>query len=332
MRRLGTTLAALALLASGGCGGDTTGPTGTTQLQASFTGLPESGTYSGDLELWISFAVGRVGGASLRHTQAASAGKFHVVGGKTVGLDGQPMTFALDPSDPNVRTDSNGNILWQLAVDAFVTIEPADDPEPAVHGPAFMGGSFRNGTTQLSIGSSDALDEDFATIDGTFLMACPSTSAGGDETEGIWFVTSTTTPAASLNLPTLSVNDPQKNWTYQAWISLPSAGLASLGKFKSPILPDGDLDGPLHGVPPTDSSGYPFPGSDFPYGSAGIDLSLGSVIITLEPVPDNDSGAPFFLEVLGAPIPTGATAGVSYPLSPQPQTFPGGTVTIPVGS
>ncbi|HMB69641.1 MAG TPA: hypothetical protein VKU85_10020, partial [bacterium] len=114
--------------------------------------------------------------------------------------------------------------------------------------------------------------------------------------------------------------------------SLPSAGLASLGRFKAPILPDSDLDGPLSGVPPTDGPGFDFPGSDFPYGSVGIDLSTGSVLVTLEPVTDNDPGAPFFLELLGSPVPSPAATGVSYPLAPQTgATFPGGLVTIPGG-
>jgi hypothetical protein len=326
-------LAALALLAPAGCGDETAGPGGTDVVQASFTGLPESTTYLGHLELWISFAEARTpAGGALRHSINASAGKFKIINGQVVGLDYQPMTFAVDPEDPDVPVEG-GRILWQLAVDAFVSIELEDDPEPSVPNAAFLGGAFRNRSAPLSIDHGDALGEAFGSVAGSFQLATPSTSAGADALEGAWFATAGPTPAASLTLPALSASasSPQSRWLYEGWVSLPSAGLASLGKFRTPLLPDSDLDGPLSGTAPTDGPGYDFPGSDFPFGAAGIDLSPGSVLVTLEPTLDNDPAAPFFLELLGAPVPAGAASGVSYPLGVPSAAFPGGTVTIPAG-
>jgi hypothetical protein len=327
-------LAGAAALAGTGCGDDASGPSGADgTIEASFTGVPESTTYLGHLELWISFAATRTGGA-LRHSTNASAGKFKIMNGAIVGLDYQPMTFAVDTEDPDVPLGNDGQVLWQLAVDAFVSIEPDGDLDPSEPNAVLLGGAFLNGAATLGVDHGDGLDDDFAGVAGTFQLATPSTSANADSLEGCWFATPGSTPAASLTLPALSVNDavPQSRWIYEAWISLPSAGLASLGRFKTPLLPDGDLDGPLSGVPPTDGPGFAFPGSDFPYGSAGIDLSTGSVLVTLEPVDDNDPNAPFFLELLGGPVPSPVATGVSYPLASQTAaTFPGGLVTIPPG-
>jgi hypothetical protein len=326
-------LAAFALRAPAGCGDETAGPGGTTVVQASFTGLPESTTYLGHLELWISFAAARAPAAgALRHSTSASAGKFKIINGAIVGLDYQPMTFALDPSDPDVPAQ-DGRVLWQLAVDAFVSIELEDDPDPSGPNAAFLGGPFLNRSAYLTVAHGDAVGEAFASVAGTFQLDTPSTSMDADSLEGCWFATPGPTPAASLTLPDLSGNasSPQSRWIYEGWVSLPSAGAASLGKFRTPLLPDSDLDGPLSGVAPTDGPGYDFPGSDFPYGAAGIGLAPGSVLVTLEPTLDNDPNVPFFLVLLGAPVPQGAAGGVSYPLGVQTAAFPGGTVTIPSG-
>lgn len=326
-------LPVLVLLAAGGCGDDAAGPGDADVIQASFTGLPESSTYLGHLELWISFAETRVGGGALRHSTNASAGKFKIIDGQVVGLDYQPMTFAVDADDPDVPK-SDGRILWQLAVDAFVSIEPDEDPDPSGPNAVFLGGAFLNRSADLAIDHADALGLAFGSVAGSFQLATPSTSADADSLEGCWFATPDPAPVASLSLPALSpsASSPQSRWSYEGWISLPSAGLASLGKFRDPAGADADLDGPLSGVPPTDGPGYDLPGSDFPFGTPGVDLSTGSVLVTLEPIEDPDPAAPFFLELLGAAVPSPAAAGVSYPLASQTAaTFPGGTVTIPAG-
>ncbi|HMB70622.1 MAG TPA: hypothetical protein VKU85_15000, partial [bacterium] len=210
MRRLAPTTAAAALLvalpgltALSGCGDDTSGPSGGGNVvQASFTGIPESTTYLGHLELWISFAETRTGGA-LRHSTNASAGKFKILNGEVVGLDYQPMTFALNTEDPDVPLGNGGEVLWQLAVDAFVSIEPDDDPDPSDPNAVLLGGAFLNRAAALGVDHGDGLDNDFASVAGTFQLATPSTSADADSLEGCWFATPGPTPAASLTLPTL---------------------------------------------------------------------------------------------------------------------------------
>ncbi|MGQ0721668.1 MAG: hypothetical protein ACT4PE_08860, partial [Candidatus Eiseniibacteriota bacterium] len=244
----------------------------------------------GHFELWFSFAIPR-----LRHSANASAGKFRVdATGAVVGLDGQPATFAVDTTDPDAQLDGDGEPRWSLVLDAFITIEAAGDDDD-VPGSALVGGAFLNGTAQLSPGHADAVNRNFAGIGGSFLLETPSTSTSADAAEGIWFV-APGGGSASLDLPALPAG-----WVYEAWVSNNSAGITTLGRFSTVGGPDSDADGPLSGAPPTDGAGYPFPGSDFPYATGGVDLSAASVFITLEPADNADGPGPFFLELLGAP-------------------------------
>jgi hypothetical protein len=269
----------------------------------------------GHFELWISFAVPR-----LRHSANASAGKFRVDGaGQLVGLNGQPANFQVDTTDPDAPLDGNGDPRWSLAVDAFITIEAAGDVDD-IPGPALAGGTFLNGTAQLSPAYADAVNRDFSGIGGSFLLETPSTSTAADAAEGVWFV-APGGGSGSLNLPALPAL-----WVYEGWVSNNFAGLASLGRFSTVGGADSDADGPLSGAPPTDGPGYSFPGSDFPYTTTGVDLSAASVFITLEPVNNADGPGPFFVELLGAPV-NGAAPGV--PVSMTTTALPGGTVTIP---
>jgi hypothetical protein len=300
------------------CGDDSSGPGPTGEIDVEPTQFGASAQGQGHFELWFSFAIPR-----LRHSANASVGKFRFDdAGALVGLDGQPATFAVDTTDPDAQLDGNGDPRWALVVDAFITIEaPGDDDD--VPGSPLVGGAFLNGTAQLSPGYADAVNRNLVGISGSFLLETPSTSAPGDAVEGVWFVTPGGS-AGSLNLPSLAGT----LWTYEGWVSNNSAGVASLGRFTTVGGPDSDADGPLSGTPATDGSGYSFPGSDFPFGSTGVDLSAASVFITLEPADNADGPGPFFFELLGAPV-NAAAPGV--PVAMNASALPGGTVTIPTG-
>jgi hypothetical protein len=299
-------------------GDDPSGPGTSGEIDVAMTQLGANAQGDGHFELWFSFAIPR-----LRHSASASAGKFRFDdAGALVGLDGQPATFAVDTTDPDAQLDGNGDPRWALVVDAFITIEASGDNDD-VPGPSLVGGAFLNGTAQLSPGYADAVNRNFGGISGSFLLETPSTSAPGDAVAGAWFVSPGGT-ASSLNLPSLVGT----LWTYEGWVSNNSAGLASLGRFTTVGGPDSDADGPLSGTPATDGPGYSFPGSDFPFGSTGVDLSAASVFITLEPVGNADGPGPFFFELLGAPV-NAAAPGVSVAMNTS--ALPGGTVTIPTG-
>jgi hypothetical protein len=112
-------------------------------------------------------------------------------------------------------------------------------------------------------------------------------------------------------------------WSYQEWVQHSTPGLASLGKFLLTNAADQDGPGPLGGT------GYSFPGSDFPYGSSGVDLATATVFVTLEPPFDADGPGPFFFRVLQAPV-GGAAAGTPVLLTAFPSGTPSGTVQIPL--
>jgi len=313
------------LVGLGGCSdGDTgTGPGAAGEVELALAGMPPGAQSEAVFELWISFALTEpAAGPHARHSAAASAGRFkiHDQTGEIVGMDYQPLAFDVNPLDENVPVDGSGNVLWQLAVDAFITLEPREDadPEPRLNG--LIGGSFLNGTAQLSTDSGDALSSDFSTASGSAQLATPTTADSGDEDEGVWFALAGGT-GPSLSLPPLPAG-----WTYEGWVSVPQIGARSLGKFTSVTGADADGAGPLAVSQP-----WAFPGSDFPFGVTDASLQGGSVVVTLEPPLDEDGAGPFFLEILGGAIPVNQPVNVPFPLG-NASTFPTGTVTIPTGS
>ncbi|MCA9753215.1 MAG: hypothetical protein KC591_13570 [Gemmatimonadetes bacterium] len=306
---------ATALAALTGCGkDDPTGPDGSDTVTMTLAGFPPFAQADATFELWISFALTEPG----RHSAAASAGRFRIDGtGQVVGEDWQPTTFGVDPEDENVPTNASGEILWQLAVDAFVTLEVRDADDPAPRTVGLLGGSFLNGTSTMSASYADAFNRDFTTATGFAQLATPTSADSTDENEGVWFAL----PDGAG--PSLSLPDAPVGWIYEGWISIPQVGPQSLGKFRSSGLPDSDGAGPL-----ATSQPWPYPGSDFPFGITGQPLDLGSVFVTLEPADDEDGAGPFFLEILGAPIPASQPVNEIFALS-NVADFPTGTVQIP---
>jgi hypothetical protein len=292
-------------------------------VQMTAAGFPAFASGQGRFELWISFAAAP--GEGLRRAGAASCGTFTIDGGgRPVGPDGAAAVFRVDPDDPDVPRDADGTPLWALVSDAFVTIEEADDPEPDVPGPALLAGAFRNGAAVLAPAHDDAIGETFLGLGGSFLLATPSTPETDDEAQGVWFVgISGWGVFPSLMLPALPADG---DWTYAGWVSLPSAGEAPLGAFTDPQGTDGDGAGPLGG------SGYPYPGSDFPFFGAHTDLTPGaSVFVTLQPRDSPHGAGPFFVTLLGAPVPNGTAPGTSVSLVPDPDPFPAVTVSVQHG-
>ncbi len=303
-------------------------------VELTVTGFPVFGQSEGIFELWVSFALTRAGsvgsgspradeapGPGARHSAAASAGRFKV--NETLQIvdeDYQPMVFTLDPESDDVPTNSNGDILWQLAVDAFITIELREDPDPDdPNVPAIIAGAFLNGAAGLSIAHDDAVGSgglDYAAGSGSFHLATPTTMSTTDELQGVWFA-APGGASASLDLPL-----PPRGWVYEAWVSLLSLDSASLGRFTNVTGADFDGAGSTTGTLP----GYAFPGSDFPFSGQSLDLTDGAVFITLEPNGDQDGDGPFFLEILGANIPS--TAGTVQDMT-NVADFPTATVVIP---
>jgi hypothetical protein len=310
-------------LAAAGCaeGDDPAGPgPGAGDVTLELEGFRQFAQDEGIFELWISFALTEPGGApGARHSAATSAGRFRIDGaGRLVGPDWQEASFGVDPSDPDVPVDGDGAVRWQLAVDAFVTIEDPETPsdEPRLAG--LLGGSFLNGTAALSTDHPDALNRNFATAAGTALLATPTTADPTDEDQGMWFVQ----PGGTG--PSLSLPAPPSGWVYEGWVQIPQVGPVSLGRFSSPAGADSDGAGPLATTQPWD-----YPGSDFPFAATGPSLAIGNVVVSLEPEGDEDGSSPFFLSVLVEQIPDDQPTNESFPLT-NVAVFPTGTVTIPL--
>ena len=319
LRRWSVAFPALLLAACADTDDDLTGPGDDPDgLQVTAVAFPAFAQSEGRFQLWIAFVDPR----EPARAGTVSAGQFKFrEGGALVGTDYQPTEFDVDPADPAVPTSGDGSVRWDLAREAYVSIEAAG-PEPSAPGAVLLAGTFLNGTAVLIAGGAGAVATDFSGIGGSFLLATPSTSSTADETNGAWFV-QPGGASGSLTLPVLT-----GSWVYEAWVTNNSAGVASLGRFTSVAGPDSDGAGPLSGTPQVDGPGYPFPGSDFPFSDPGVDLAAGSVIITLEPAGNPDGDGPFFLELAGAPVPGGTSAGTSVPLNVS-ATFPSLTVTLP---
>jgi hypothetical protein len=204
------------------------------------------------------------------------------------------------------------------AVMFVLTIEPYPDNDPAPSNQKLLAGNFNEQTASLQISHPAALNTNFSTATGHFVLATPTTASSSDELSGIWFINiSSGSPAAGLNLPALPAG-----WRYEGW-ALVSGQPVSTGVFMNGNMADNfsGFSGPL--------GGPPFPGEDFimnaPAGlSFPTNLSGGAGVISVEPYPDN-SPAPFLLKPLVRMIPNPAAQHFTYSMNLNPGSFPTGT-------
>jgi hypothetical protein len=202
---------------------------------------------------------------------------------------------------------------------AFIlTIEPYPDNSPAPSDQHLLAGNFNTNTAQLNISHPAALNTNFSTATGHFLLATPTTASMMDEKSGVWFMNvSSGSPAAGLALPTLPTG-----WIYEGWAVINGTPV-STGTFMNGNMADNaaTFSGPMPGPP--------FPGEDFianaPMGlSFPTDLTGGMTVISVEPYPDN-SPAPFLLKPLVRMIPNPAQQHFTYQMNLNPASFPTGT-------
>jgi hypothetical protein len=202
---------------------------------------------------------------------------------------------------------------------AFVlTVEPYPDNSPAPSDQHLLAGNFNVNSASLSINHPAALNTNFSSATGHFLLGTPTTSSMMDELSGIWFINATGgSPTAGLNLPALPTG-----WRYEGWAVINGQPVSS-GTFMNGNMPDNaaPFSGPM--------AGPPFPGEDFimnaPAGlSFPTNLSGGMAVISVEPYPDN-SPAPFLLKPLVRMIPNPAQQHFTYSMNLNPGSFPTGT-------
>ncbi len=195
------------------------------------------------------------------------------------------------------------------AASSFVlTIEPSPDPTPEPSAVHILAGDFNGNAADLEVGHSAAIGEDFLNATGGYILATP-TDGGNDtnENSGVWWLDPSQGPGPGLDLPLLP-----EGWIYEGWAVVDGTPL-STGRFTSGSGND-DFNG-FSG----DQAGPPFPGEDLltnaPEGvSFPVDLAGQTVVISVEPVPDN-SPAPFTLKPLVSPVNPAAVDHFFYEMS-----------------
>lgn len=236
---------------------------------------------------------------------------------------GEPIsigTFKVDDSGIMSRKHFLVNAVnLETASDFILTIEPVPDNNPGPSGIKILGGKFTGISADLSVAYDAALGNNFMSASGKYILATPTTNTPDDELSGMWFLNlSSGTPGVGLNLPQLTTG-----WVYEGWAILDGKAVSS-GTFTAVNMSDNSAI-----FSGTDDSGYAFPGEDFvmsaPTGfTFPTDLSGGTLVITIEPNPDN-SVEPFLFKPLMADVPALASDHITYDFVNMVQlTFPVG--------
>lgn len=237
-----------------------------------------------------------------------TTGKFNVVDGKTVGLDGEEIKAFHIEEDLGAATA------------IIVTIEPAGDTDTIPSETHFVAGDINaDGESELTIDHPAALGTDFSDAAGQFILATPSNGNNTDEFSGVWFL-DPSGPAESLTLPTLPAG-----WMYEGWAVIDGVPV-STGTFLTAV--GADSGEPFKGPDGTP----PFPGEDFllnaPDGvTFPTDLRELPIVISVEPYPDN-APTPFVLKPLVGMAPADAADHVLYDLGLNVDDLPSASIRI----
>ncbi len=210
-------------------------------------------------------------------------------------VDGAPQTAGIFTVNDQGVLSQNSFELDQDALSKatayILTIEPSPDNDPSPSDVHILAGDFTGSESDLTVSHGAAIGTDFTEATGRFILATPTDDDDTNEASGVWFLNPTAAgPEAGLDLPTLPAG-----WAYEGWAVINGQPI-STGTFTSASGADASasFSGPL--------SGPPYPGEDFlqnaPNGlSFPTDLTSSTIVISVEPVPDN-SPAPFVLKPL----------------------------------
>jgi len=238
-------------------------------------------------------------------------------------VDGAPQTTGIFTVDDNgTLSQSSFDIAaadLEAATAFILTIEPSPDADPAPSDVHIVAGDFSGSSAAVTVGHGAALGDDFTSSTGGFILATPTDGPDNNEDSGVWFLdNSSGAPAVGLDLPTLPAG-----WAYEGWAVIDGTPV-STGTFTDVAAADN--------ASPYSTGGPAYPGEDFltnaPVGlSFPTDLHGSTIVISVEPVPDN-SPAPFVLKPLLKEV--GANAQVHNYITLNNNataTNPTGTVT-----
>ena len=281
---------------------------------------------SGSFDLSNSITVDRSSDAmlTLNLTGLENLGDDYVYEGWII-VDGAPVTtgvFTVDDEGNLSATEFAVNAGDLIAATNFVlSIEPTVDPDPAPAATKLLIGEFADDTATVS---STGLVGDFSTSTGSYILATPTDMDDTNELSGIWFLDNSSGSAvAGLDLPTLP-----DGWNYEGWVVIDGMPI-STGTFRAVDMADDNAaTSPYKG---TSGDGPAYPGEDYVMGAYGdisfpVDLTGATVVISVEPSPDN-STAPFTLKPLAGMVPSDVMAHSVETLGEGPVTMISGSVT-----
>lgn len=241
--------------------------------------------------------------------EAVTTGKFNVADDRLTAVDGSPIDGFFVDDDLSTATA------------IIITIEPSGDTDEIPAETHFVAGDVTEGQAELTIAHSAALGTDFSDASGSFVLATPTDGdRTNDELSGIWFLVFPG-PEASLDLPELPAG-----WTYEGWAVIDGIPVTS-GTFRSTVGTDDAA--PYSGTVRTPN----FPGEDYLFNAPDgltfpTDLSGAPVVVSVEPVPDDDP-SPFVLKPLtGVTGDPGEPEPVAYELEPNPEAPPTAAAAI----
>lgn len=234
-------------------------------------------------------------------------------------------TFTVDGSgNLSQTTFSVDAATLDGAIKFILTVEPIPDADPAPSDQKLIAGDFSGNSAAVSTSVGPAIG-DFSSAAGTMFLRSPTDEdAGnnGNDENGIWFGAPGMPPTANFTLPTLPTG-----WAYEGWV-IGDAGPISTGTFTD--FGDRDSGNPFSGIEA--NAGPPVPGEDFflnaPAGETfPLDVRGRTVVISVEPVPDN-SPAPFLLKpLLGTLAADAETAPATHDFGQNLGSLPTGTAS-----
>ncbi len=233
-------------------------------------------------------------------------------------VDGEPVTTGTFSSVTFPQTFSVNAGQLENATRFVLSIEPANDPDPAPADTKLLVGDFSGNSASVNSG----IVGDFSNASGAFFLRTPTDETGinnGNDHYGVWFGTPGMPPVPNFNLPVLP-----EGWAYEGWV-VGESGPITTGTFTAFDARDSFDD-----FSETSQPGPPVPGEDFfinaPAGETfPLDVRGRTVVISVEPVPDN-SPAPFAIKPL---VGTAGqeTAPATHNFGQNLGSLPSGTVT-----
>jgi hypothetical protein len=233
-------------------------------------------------------------------------------------VNGAPVTtgtFTVNDAGVLSKTTFDVDATALANATTFVlSIEPANDTDPAPSNTKYLVGDFSGNSASVNTG----IVGDFSASAGKYLIASPSSMSMMDPFAGVWFINGAN-GSAGLNLPALDAG-----WKYEGWV-VKNGTVLSTGKFSNASVSDesANYSGTL--------ASPPFPGEDFVANApTGVtfpwDLSSATLVISIEPNPDN-SDMPFTLKPLSHNVSATPTEGATVDMMKSLTSFPTGTVT-----